>query len=327
MLFIHKEKYFVTVNRIQWQGNGEFMLKDYLISKRKISRGLLYVFGRKEIRRRIPDSLYLRIRYYFQTGHMLHLNHPKTFNEKLQWLKIYNRDPEYVKMVDKYAVKDYVSKKIGEEYVVRCYGVWESAESINFGLLPDKFVLKSTHDSGSVFICTDKGKLNIDELRSEISRWQKRDVYHWAVEWPYKGVTPRIIAEEYLADNLKDYKFFCFNGRVKCFKVDFNRFSRHQANYYDRNLHILPFGESLYPPDYEKNIEFPGNVERMIDLAEQLASGIPFVRIDFYNINGKIYFGEITFFPASGFGEFTDESWNLKLGEWLKLPYQIREDG
>lgn len=300
------------------------MISEYLKSKRKISRAMLYVCKIKAIRKIIPDALYLRIRYYFQTGKTLHLKSPKTFNEKLQWLKIYDRNPAYIKMVDKYAVKDYVSEKIGGDYVVKCYGVWDNADSVDFESLPEMFVLKSTHDSGSVFVCKDKNKIDKIKLRNEMKGWLKRDVYGWAVEWPYKGVKPQIIAEEYLGDNLNDYKIFCFNGKVKCLKVDYNRFSSHQANYYNKDLSVLPFGESLYPPDYNKRIAFPYNIEKMFELAEELAKDIPFARIDFYNIDGKIYFGEITFFPASGFGEFTDESWNRKLGDWLVLPEKQR---
>lgn len=301
------------------------MLKEFLRSKRKVSRAILYIFNRKTIRSHIPDTIYIRFRYYFQMGEILHLKHPQKFNEKLQWLKIYNRNTDYITMVDKYNVKRYVASIIGDEYIIKTYGVWESFDDINFEKLPENFVLKCTHDSGSVVLCKGKKKLDLTKTKEKMMDGLKRDVYHWSCEWPYKGVKPRILAEKYLGDSLEDeplldYKFFCFNGQVKCFKIDFNRFTHHQANYYDRNLKLLPFGEKACPPDFDKKLVMPSNIYKMMELAERLSAKVPFIRVDFYNIKGRIYFGELTFFPASGFGKFTKEEWDYKLGEWLKLP-------
>lgn len=302
------------------------MFKDFISSERKISRAILYIFNRKYIRKFIPDSIYIRFRYYFQTGHVLSLNNPQTFNEKLQWLKIYNRNEYYTKLVDKYEVKAYIKRKVGEKYVIPTLGVWFDPDEIDFKKLPDRFVLKCTHDSGGVLICKNKEDLNISQIKQILKTGLMRDQYKWTCEWPYKNVLRRIIAEEYLSDNqddnegLSDYKFFCFNGVVKCFKIDFDRFSNHRANYYDNNCNLLPFGEVACPPDFEKFIKLPENIHEMILLAEKLSEGFPFIRIDLYNSNGRIFFGEMTFFPASGFGKFTDQKWDNILGEWLNLP-------
>ena len=204
-------------------------------------------------------------------------------------------------------------------------GVWDRFEDIDFTMLPNQFVLKCTHDSGSVVICRDKKNFNLISARKKLKKGLKRNLFWHGREWPYKFVLPKIIAEKYLQDpedtgGLKDYKFFCFDGRVKCFKVDFNRFVQHRANYYDRNKKLLLFGEEVCPPNFDYHIEIPKNIDKMIELAEQLSKGQPFVRIDFYDADGKIYFGEITFFPAAGFGRFIPKQWDEILGSWIKIP-------
>lgn len=273
-----------------------------------------------------PDKLYLQLRFYFEMGQKLNVKSPKTFNEKLQWLKLYNRKPEYTTMVDKYAVKQYVADKIGEEYIIPTLGIWTRVEEIDWESLPNQFVLKTTHGGGSggVVICKDKAKFDKIEACRKLQRSLNSDIYRNYREWPYKNVTRRIIAEHFMVDEsgleLKDYKFFCFNGRVECFKVDFDRFISHKANYYDRNANLLSFYELVCPSDYSKVFEKPQNFDKMIELAEKLAKNIPFVRMDLYNINGNIYFGEITFFPASGMGKFKPEEWDEKLGDMIKLP-------
>ena len=246
-----------------------------------------------------------------------------TFNEKLQWLKIYNRNEEYVKMVDKFEAKLYVKEKLGDEYIIKTYGVWNTFDEINFDSLPKSFVLKCTHDSGSVVIVHDKENFDINSARKILMKGLMNNLFYYGREWPYKYVKPRIIAEELLLDNensnISDYKFFCFNGKVKCFKVDFDRFTSHKANYYDRNYKLLPFGEMACPPDFSKVLTIPKNINEMIDLSEILSKGQPFLRVDFYSVNEKIYFGEMTFYPATGFGAFTDEKWDYRLGEWIEL--------
>ena len=272
----------------------------------------------------MPDSLYLKIIYRIRTGKKLNLRNPVTFNEKLQWLKIHAKDTIKSVYVDKYAVRQYIADQIGEEYLIPIVGgPWVNGNDINFDKLPNQFVLKCTHDSGGVIVCKDKSALDIPKICNTLNERLRKNFYFRCREWPYKDVLPRIYAEKYMEDSsgeLRDYKFFCFNGKVKCMKVDFNRFVKHQANYYDTEMNLLPFGEVICPPDPTKKIQKPEGFEQMISLAEQLAKGFPFIRVDFYNINGKIYFGELTFFPASGLGNFIPDEGDAILGSWLELP-------
>ena len=271
----------------------------------------------------LPDEQYLKLRYWAAFGRKLDLENPSRFTEKLQWLKLHDRKPEYSRMVDKYEAKQYVADKIGEEYIIPTLGVWDSFDEIDFESLPDKFVLKCTHDSGGLVICKDKKSLDKDKARTKIEKSLKNNYYLWGREWPYKNVKPRIIAEQFMVDSktedLRDFKFFCFGGQVRCFKVDFDRFIEHRANYYDEKSHILNFGEVMCPPDYNKKIELPKSIGKMEKLAQKLAEEDPFLRADFYDVDGKVYFGEMTFYPASGFGAFTDDEWDKLLGSWIPM--------
>ena len=272
----------------------------------------------------LDDEHYLRLMYWKKFERKLNLLNPQTFNEKLQWLKLYDRRPEYTNMVDKYEAKKYVAGIIGDEYIIPTLGVWDTFDAIDFSKLPDQFVLKCTHDSGGLVICKDKKNLDIETARKKINRSLKTNYYLQGREWPYKNVKPRIIAETYMEDKgtaeLRDYKFFCFNGLAKCFKIDFDRFIEHHANYYDAENNILDFGEVICPPEQGKIIEFPKTLPDMKQLAEKLSKDIPFLRVDFYDVDGKVYFGEMTFYPASGLGEWTSDEADKTLGEWIKLP-------
>lgn len=272
----------------------------------------------------VNPEQFLKKKFQVRIGYPLNLKNPETFNEKLQWLKLYNHKPEYTTMVDKLAVKKYVSDKIGKQYIIPTLGVWDRFEDIDFDKLPNQFVLKCTHDSGGLVICKDKSKFNFHEAKKKIKRSLKKNYYYSGFEWPYKNVLPRIIAEKYMVDEsgyeLKDYKFFCFNGHVKLFKIDFDRSTEHRANYYSVDGDFLPFGEAVCPPQPKRKLLMPSNREKMILFAEQFAEGIPFLRVDFYEIQGKLYFGELTFFPASGFGRFIPGEWDQKLGQWIILP-------
>lgn len=272
----------------------------------------------------MDDKRYIERMFKAKLGYELNLNNPRTFNEKLQWLKLYDRNPLYSVMVDKYAVKEYVANIIGEKYIIPTLGIWESAEDIDFASLPNQFVLKCTHDSHGIVICKDKHSLNINEAKKKLSKALKTNYYYFFREWPYKDVKPRIIAEKYMEDTnageLRDYKFFCFNGVAKCFKVDFDRFIDHHANYYDMNHNLLDMGECVCPPDHSRIIDLPENISDIGKLGEMLSDSIPFLRTDFYDIEGNIYFGELTFFPASGVGKFLNSETDLKLGTWMKLP-------
>ena len=299
------------------------MLKKNISIRKVPSRIALFLLNRTA--RLWSDKLFLKLKFRLVMGDKLNLKNPKTFNEKLQWLKLYNRRPEYTTMVDKFAVKQYVADKIGEQYIIPTLGVWESVDEIDWDALPNQFVLKTTHGGGGggVVICKDKGSFNKVEAKVKLQKSLDSDIYLNFREWPYKDVSKRIIAEQYMTDEsaveLKDYKFFCFNGQVRCFKVDFDRFKGHRANYYDRDANLLPFGEACFLPDYNRVFEKPKNYDQMIKIVEMLSQDIPFVRVDLYNSDGKIYFGEITFFPAAGMGKFDPEEWDVTLGEWISI--------
>lgn len=272
----------------------------------------------------LPDKLYLSILFRYHMGYWMDWDNPTTFSEKLQWLKIYDRNPLYTRLVDKFAVKEYVASIIGEEYIIPTLGVWDRVEDIEWDKLPQQFVLKTTHGGGSmgVVICTDKvyfdKKKAIKQLRGSL----KTDLYVVWKEWPYKNVTPRIIAELYMGDEtgeaLKDYKFFCFDGVPKIVQVDYGRFVNHKRNLYDIEWNRLPFSLG-FPTDWDCEIEKPEALGEMIDMVKRLSKGIPHVRVDLYYIDGKVYFGEMTFYHGSGFEKFTPEEYNKFFGELIFL--------
>lgn len=271
----------------------------------------------------MSDQTYLCQRYFEIFHKKLDLSNPQTFNEKLQWLKLYDHKSIYTTMVDKYAVKEYVSNLIGNQYIIPTYGVWKSFDDIDFSGLPNQFVLKCSHDSGGIVICTNKDKLDMGQARKKINRSLKRNYYLTCREWPYKDVKPCVIAEKYMEEQgkgMKDYKFMCFGGKVKCSFVCSGRFEAEgmKVTFFDLDWNVMLF-ERHYPKSRE-NIAKPKNYELMISLAERLAADIPFVRVDFYEINGCVYFGELTFFPGSGFEEFTPESADYEIGSWIDLP-------
>ena len=269
-----------------------------------------------------PDKYYLSLAYRAKIGKNLNLNAPKSFNEKIQWLKLYDRNPNYTKMVDKLKVKEYISEKIGNEYIIPTIGVYNKSNEINFNELPNQFVIKCTHDSGSTIVCKNKDKFDYKLAKKKINNNLKRNYFYCGREWVYKNIKPQIIIEEYLkSDNIKDYKFMCFNGEPKCILVCSERDANNNAfkEFYDTKWNKLPFGRK--ENEINQSIaEQPKNLEKMLELSKILAKNIPFVRVDFYEINNKIYFGELTFYPASGFEKFYPEEWDYKLGSWLSLP-------
>lgn len=273
----------------------------------------------------IPDKIYLELFFRIKIGKRPNLEVPKTFNEKLQWLKLYDRNPEYRKMVDKYEMKKYAAGVIGEEYVIPALGVWEKFEDIDFSSLPEQFVLKCTHDSGGVIICRDKSQFNLEAARRKLNTFMEKNYFYHGREWPYKEIQPRIIAETYLEDmsesgELTDYKLMCFNGKVKCSFTCTRRFSGKgmKVTFYDEKWRKMPFFRK-YPQDPD-GVPKPALYDEMVRLAEKLSKGIPFVRIDWYEVGKKIYLGEITFFPGSGMEPFEPEVWDRRLGDWLILP-------
>ncbi|HWP98653.1 MAG TPA: ATP-grasp fold amidoligase family protein [Syntrophomonadaceae bacterium] len=271
----------------------------------------------------LPDKAYLKLKYKIIMGKRLNLENPQTFNEKLQWLKLYDRKPEYTMMVDKYEVRKYIAETIGEEYLIPLLGVWDNFDEIDFENLPEQFVLKCTHNSGSIIICKDKSKLDINKVRKNMNSYLKRNHYWNAREWPYKNVKPRIIAERFMEDEsgyeLKDYKLMCFNGEPKCLFVCLNRYSSDGLNvdFYDMNWEPMPF-ERKYK-NSGSQLKKPENFNSMIELSRVLSKHHQFLRTDFYEANGRLYLGELTFHPGSGFEEFRPDEWDKKLGDWLLL--------
>ena len=286
------------------------------------------------ILRLLPDKTYLKMKYYYYFHKHLDLRNPQSFNEKLQWLKLYDRKPEYTIMVDKYRVRDYIKEKIGEEYLIPLIGVWDNPDGIDFDSLPNQFVLKCNHNSGQgMYICKDKSKLtpkDIETIRKNLEKGLTHNYYFSGREWPYKDVPRKIICEKYMEDKstseLRDYKFFCFNGVARCYKVDFDRFIEHRANYFTADGEIMKLGEKDYPPDFNKELLIPENLEKMKELAVKLSEMHPFLRTDFYDVDGKVYFGELTFYPASGFGKFIYDGNDELLGSWIKLPEMVGGD-
>ena len=274
---------------------------------------------------RLKDENYLKLKYHYIINKKLNLDNPINFNEKLQWLKMYNRKKIYTDMVDKYEVKKIVAKIIGQEYIIPTLGIYDKFEEIDFDKLPEQFVMKCTHDSGSVVICREKNKFDKEKAREKLDRAQKNNFYYAGREWPYKNVKPRIIIEKYMREegkeDITDYKLMCFNGNVKCSFVCLNRNSKNGMNidFYDRDWNKMPFERGHYKNSgYTMNR--PENYNLMIKLAEKLSIDIPFVRVDFYEIDKKVYFGELTFFPGSGFEEFNPQEYDKILGDWIELP-------
>lgn len=284
---------------------------------------VVYLLGIKGLFGFLDDEHYVKLMYRCKFNKRLNLEHPETFDEKIQWLKLYDRNPDYTKLVDKYEVKDIVAAKIGTQYIIPTIGVWDSFDEINFDELPNSFVLKCTHDSGGIVICKDKSTLDMNLARRKIEKSLKRNYYKVGREWQYKNVPPRIIAETLIEDSeehdLRDYKVFVFNGIPKMVQVDIDRFTNHRRNLYDTEWNYIP-AEILYPTNADIKIQKPECLDRMLELAAALSENYPFVRVDFYLANKKILFGELTFLHGSGFEEFRPKDFGMTVGSWLTLP-------
>ena len=278
---------------------------------------------------RMPAEAFLKKQYRILMGKELNLENPVYYTEKLQWLKLYDHRPEYTTMVDKYAAKQYVAERIGEQYVIPMLGVWENADDIDFSALPDKFVLKTTHDSGALVICKDKKTLDIKAAKKRLNYFLKRKYYDCNREWPYKNVKPRIIAEEYVEDSaykeLRDYKFFTFGGEPKVLYIAQGRGRGEPtvADFFDMDFNHLPFTIDHDMADVPP--KKPECFEEMKRLAEILSKGTPQLRVDFYEVDGRVYFGEMTFFHCSGMENFHPEEWNKIFGDWVILPNKTHE--
>lgn len=271
------------------------------------------------------NELFLKWKYYTVFHRFPDLKNPQTYNEKLQWLKLHDKHPEYTQMVDKAEAKKYVANIIGEEYIIPTLGVYNSFDEIDFDKLPNQFVIKCTHDSGGVVVCKNKNTLDKQAARKKIEYGLSKSAYWGTREYPYKNVPPRIIVEVYMEDEsgyeLKDYKIFCFGGKPEFLFVATDRGIKGEEtkfDFFDLEWNHLPFTNGH--PNSTKTIKKPESFEKMVELSAQLSQAIPHVRVDLYNINGKIYFGELTFFHWSGMTPFVPEEWDYKFGEMIHLP-------
>lgn len=292
------------------------------LTNRQIRFGYLTKLG---FYNQLSDEAYLKRKFALRMGKKLDLENPQTFNEKLQWLKLHDRKPIYTAMVDKYAAKKYVADIIGEEYIIPTFDVWERFDDINFDALPEQFVLKCTHDCGSVIIVRDKNKFDKATARKKLSRCLKQNYFWLSREWPYKNVKPRIIAEKYMQDlsgeDVCDYKIHNFNGVPRVILVCKNRFAESgmTEDFFDCSWKHLDISRIAHP-NADTPPEAPARLMDMVALSRKLSAKIPFLRTDFYQVGDKLYFGELTFFPAGGSEPFEPEEWDKTLGDWLQLP-------
>lgn len=275
----------------------------------------------------LPDKIWIKIMYRIKLGRPLNLKNPVTYNEKLQWLKLNYHNPLYTQLADKYEVRKYISNKIGGKYLIPLIGVYDKFDDICFDRLPNQFVIKCTHDSGGLVICKNKRKLDIVQTKKKIEKSLKRNYYNVSREWVYKDIKPRIIIEKYMENENKsgliDFKFFCFNGTPKFLYVSegLEDHSTAKISFLNMDFQLESFRRKDYRPFNDISEVFkPVNYDKMVELAGELSENFPFVRVDFYEIKGKIYFSEFTFFPCSGMLPFEPEEWDRIIGNWLTLP-------
>lgn len=271
----------------------------------------------------IPDRAYIQMYYFAHFKKFCNLKNPKTYNEKLNWLKLHDKNPIYTRIVDKFEAKEYVKDIIGDQYIIPTLGVWDNFDDIDFDELPQQFVLKCTHDSEGLVIVKDKDKLDKEMAKNKIESALKQNFFYIGREWPYKNVKPRIIAEKYMEDHidgeLRDYKFFCFDGEPKAMFVASDRASDNvKFDYFDLNFNHLDIKQKY--PHAEQPLRKPVTFEKMIELSKVLSKGFTHVRVDFYEVDGQLYFGELTFYHFSGFMPFEPNKWDKIFGDWIKLP-------
>lgn len=300
-----------------------------------LEKARLWVFtkvmglSRRGLLRFIPDAPFLKMQYYLKLGERLNLKEPKLYNEKLQWLKLYDRQMRYHQLVDKIAVRDYVAPIIGDIYLVPVLQTCDAVEDVNWDALPSRFVIKCAHGSSSNIICRDKAALDIEEAKEKLRYWMKKDLFNLSREWPYKGVKPRILIEEFLesdtGDVPYDYKIMCFSGVPKYIIVDVDRYTNHTRNYYDTNW----VKQDVFNrhPNYEGDVPRPKKLNEMLDIAHKLSQGFPHIRVDLYAIGDKVYFGEMTFFHGYGMEVFRPRSFEQMLGDLIHLPEKTTERG
>ena len=287
------------------------------MSSNKILKKIKYAM------RIVPDKAYIQMYYFAHFKRFCNLRNPETYNEKLNWLKLHDRNEEYTKLVDKYEVKEYIASIIGEDYIIPTLGVWNHFDDIDFEKLPNQFVLKCTHDSEGLVIVKDKSKLDKVAAKEKIEAALKQNFYYIGREWPYKNVKPRIIAEKYMEDHvdgeLRDYKFFCFDGQPKAMFIASDRASDHvKFDYFDLEFNHLDIKQKY--PHAQNTLRKPETFDKMIEFSKILSKGFPHVRVDFYEVDGRLYFGELTFYHFSGFMPFEPSKWDKTVGDWIHLP-------
>lgn len=287
------------------------------MSSNKILKKIKYTM------RIVPDKAYIQMYYFAHFKRFCNLRNPETYNEKLNWLKLHDRNEEYTKLVDKYEVKEYIASIIGEDYIIPTLGVWNHFDDIDFEKLPNQFVLKCTHDSEGLVIVKDKSKLDKVAAKEKIEAALKQNFYYIGREWPYKNVKPRIIAEKYMEDHvdgeLRDYKFFCFDGQPKAMFIASDRASDHvKFDYFDLEFNHLDIKQKY--PHAQNTLRKPETFDKMIEFSKILSKGFPHVRVDFYEVDGRLYFGELTFYHFSGFMPFEPSKWDKTFGDWIHLP-------
>lgn len=275
----------------------------------------------------LSDEAYLKLLFHYRCGYKLNLNNPKTYNEKLQWLKLHDKHPEYEKLVDKIEVKSYVAEAVGEKYIIPTIATWNTIDEIDWDSLPDQFVIKCTSDSGGVVVCKDKSKLDIAKAKKKLRKGWGKNYYNQNKEYPYRYVKPRIIAEQYMEDEsgyeLKDYKIFCFDGEPKYLFVATGRQQNDtRFDFFDLEWNHLPVLNGH--PNSDSPIMKPENFSEMLEVARKLSKGMTHVRVDLYNVQGRIYFGELTFFHWSGMTKYEPMEWDYKFGEFIKLPVDLK---
>lgn len=290
-------------------------LSVYLINPRRVLYSLMLITCRIW-----PDKLYLSVLYRLRFGRRLNWRNPQSFNEKMSWLKLYDRRPEYTTMADKYAVKRFVAERIGWEYVVNNLVVAKKWNDINFDMLPNQFVIKGTHDSGGAFLCRDKTTFNYESVRKQVEKNLRKNYYYHLREWPYKNIEPRIIVDRFLDDHtgneLRDYKWWCFNGEPKYMYLTIKSDTIYE-NFYDMDFRPVMIDHCF--PRHQPEFECPSQFELMRQLAKKLSRGIPFVRVDFFQVEDKVYFGEFTFYDWGGMRPFQYPDMDRMLGNLLQL--------
>lgn len=295
-------------------------MKDTISLDKKIKRTLCYLF--KYI---MPDKLYIQLLYQSRFGKRCDLYNPRTFNEKLNWLKLNDRKDFYTTLADKYAVRTYIKEKIGEGYLIPLLGTWDNVEDINIDILPEQFVLKCNHDSESVVVCKNKSEFDWNLAKRKLKKALMKNYYYEGREWVYKNIPRKIIAEKYMVDSvseeLSDYKFFCFDGVPKAMYVATDRGKKDvKFDFFDMEFNHLEIKQHYSNTD--KSLKKPYNWDKMVEIASKLSQGFPHVRVDLYEADGKLYFGELTFYHLGGLIPFDDEAWDLSFGEWLTLPHE-----